>query len=339
MSLINQMLRDLEQRNTPNKTPAPKLELRPAPHTQHQRRWYWLIAFALTLPLHYVWRQTHSTQTEQPAVAAPAMALPAAPVQISAPTPTEPPKVAQPETPSANARGAQPAAIKTEQIIQPSKAVEPEVPPSPANAAPLPPTISPAVKPVKTQTPAEQADALYRRAKASRSPSAIQADLLNALQLNPSHLGARTLFLQILLKVPANPEEIADFVQESLQLFPDNLLFVKTQAHLYVQQKNFVAAINTLEQINPDSVDDTNYLSLLAASYQQQQRFLPAEHIYQRLTQQQPEKAEHWLGLAICQDKLNQTQEAAQAYQQALDKNTLNADVVNYIKQRLSALN
>lgn len=330
MSLINQMLRDLEQRNTANAKSAPKLELRPAPHTQHQRRWYWLIAFALTLPLHYVWRQTHSTQTEQPAVAAPTLALPAAPAQISAPTAMEPPKITLPEAP---------AAIKTEQVIQVSKAVEPEAPPASVNAAPIPPTIASAAKPVKAQTPAEQADALYRRAKTGRSPSAIQAHLRDALALNPSHLGARTLLLQTLLKAHANPEEIADFVQESLQLFPDNLLFVKTQAHLYVQQKNFAAATNTLEQINPDSVDDTTYLSLLAAGYQQQQRFPPAERIYQRLTQQQPEKAEHWLGLAICQDKLNQTQAAAQAYQQALDKNTLNADVVNYIKQRLSALN
>jgi Flp pilus assembly protein TadD len=339
MSLINQMLRDLEQRNSANAASAPKLELRPAPHTQHQRRWYWLIAFALTLPLHYVWRQTHSTQTEQPAVAVSAAALPAAPAQIPAPTPTESPKVTLPETPPANTNGGQPAAIKTEQVIQPSKVAEPEVPPSSVNAAPLPPTIAPAVKPVKTQTPAEQADALYRRAKTGKSPSAINALLHDALQLNPSHLDARTLFLQTLLKAHANPEEIADFVQDSLQLFPDNLLFVKTQAHLYAQQKNFAAATNTLEQINPDSVDDTTYLSLLAAGYQQQQRFPPAERIYQRLTQQQPEKAEHWLGLAICQDKLNQTQAAAQAYQQALDKNTLNADVVNYIKQRLSALN
>ncbi|OAI08769.1 hypothetical protein A1332_06315 [Methylomonas methanica] len=333
------MLRDLEQRNTANATSAPKLELRPAPHTQHQRRWYWLIAFALTLPVHYVWRQTHSTQTEQPAVAAPAMAPPAAPAQISAPTVPEPPKVTLPEASPANTGGTEPAAIKTEQIIQSSKAVEPEVPQPPANAAPIPPIVAPAVKPVKTQTPAEQADALYRRAKTGKSAPMIDALLRDALQLNPSHLGARTLLLQTLLKAHANPEEIADFVQESLQLFPDNLLFVKTQAHLYVQQKNFAAATNTLEQINPDSVDDTTYLSLLAAGYQQQQRFPPAERIYQRLTQQQPEKAEHWLGLAICQDKLNQTQAAAQAYQQALDKNTLHADVVNYIKQRLSALN
>lgn len=338
MSLINQMLRDLEQRNTTNTASAPKLALKPAPDTQHQRRRYWLIAFALTLPLHYVWRQTHSTQAEHPAVATTAMALPAAPAQISAPTPSESLKTTQPKAPPANARGTQPAAIKAEQVIPPSKAVAPETPPAPTNAAPIAPTLASAVKPVKTQTPAEQADILYRRAKTGSSPSAIQAHLRHALQLNPSHLGARTLFLQTLLKAHANPEEIAEFVQESLQLFPGDLLFVKTQAHLYVQQKNFAAATNTLEQINPDSVDDAAYLSLLAAGYQQQQRFPPAEHIYQRLTQQQPEKAEHWLGLAICRDKLNQTQAAAQAYQQALDKNTLNADVVNYIKQRLSAL-
>ncbi|AMK78853.1 MULTISPECIES: tetratricopeptide repeat protein [Methylomonas] len=338
MSLINQMLRDLEQRNNPNAASTPKLELRPAPHTKHRRRWPWLIAFALTLPVHYLWRQTHSNQAEQPAVAVPRLALPAKPTQTLPATPVEPQQ--QPtEAPIANATIAQPALPNTEQVIPIVKAIEPEVPLSLPSAAAIPPAITPAAKPVKAQTPAEQADALYRRAKAGNSSAAILAHLRNALQLNPSHLGARTLFLQTLLKAHAGSEEIADFVQASLQLFPDNLLFVKTRAHLYVQEKNFAEAINTLEQISADSVDDTAYLSLLAAGYQQQQRFPQAERIYQRLTQFQPDKAENWLGLAICQDKLNETQAAAQAYQQALDKNTLNADVVNYIKQRLSALN
>ncbi|OQW80009.1 MAG: hypothetical protein BVN35_01150 [Proteobacteria bacterium ST_bin11] len=337
MSLINQMLRDLEQRNTPNTNSAPKLALRPALATKEKRRWYWLIAFALTLPLHYVWRQTYSPQTEQPA-------LPAAPPQLSAPTPTqapptEPAKVAVPEVPMANTSLAQPPASTSEQVSQASAALEPEMPSSSPVSAAIPPSLEPAATPVKVQTPAQQADALYRRAKTGKSASAVEALLRHALQLNPKHLGARTLLLQTLLKTQAGAEELTDLVQESLQFFPDNLLFVKTQAHLYVQQKNFAAATNTLEQVDADAVDDVAYLSLLAAGYQQQQRFPQAERIYQRLTQFQAEKAEHWLGLAICRDKLSQTQAAAQAYQQALDKNTLNADIVDYIKQRLGALN
>jgi tetratricopeptide (TPR) repeat protein len=147
------------------------------------------------------------------------------------------------------------------------------------------------------------------------------------------------LLLQTLLKYRASPAEIAAFVQESLELFPNNLLFVKTQAHLYVQQKNFAAAVSLLERIDSNTVDDPAYLALLAAGYQQQQQFARAEPIYRRLTELQADKAEYWLGLAMNQDKLNQTQAAAESYRQALDKNTLNAEVVSYIKQRLDALN
>jgi tetratricopeptide (TPR) repeat protein len=133
--------------------------------------------------------------------------------------------------------------------------------------------------------------------------------------------------------------ELDEFLDDSLALFPNNLLFIKTRAHLYVQQKNFAAAVNILERIDADTVDDSPFLALLAAGYQQLQHFPQAARIYQRLSQIQPDKAENWLGLAIAQDKLNQSQAAVQAYRQALDKKTLNAEVVSYIKQRLTALN
>jgi len=169
--------------------------------------------------------------------------------------------------------------------------------------------------------------------------SSIRENLLDALKLEPTHLPARTLLLQTLLKYRASPAEIAAFVQESLALFPNDLLFVKTQAHLYVQQKNFAAAVSILERIDSNTVDDPAYLALLAAGYQQQQQFTQAAPLYRRLTELQADKAEYWLGLAMNQDKLNQIQAAAESYRQALDKSTLNAEVVSYIKQRLDALN
>ncbi len=198
----------------------------------------------------------------------------------------------------------------------------------------------PAVKPENSSASIPKIVAnLYHQAQISQSAASSRDALLTALALDPHYLPARTLLLQTLLKMHASDAEINAFTEKSLQLFPDNLLFIKTQAHLYVQQKRFNEAIQLLEQIDAKRVEDSGYLSLLAASYQQLQRFPQAERIYQKLTQIQPDKAENWLGWAICLDKLNQPQDAARAYREALNKNTLNSQVVDYINQRLSAFN
>ena len=368
MSLINQMLRDLEQRKPDTPKPAPTLEPRPAPTTnQHKLLGLGLTALVLSLASIYIWRQQQTAQsappvpatssasaTETPTSAAvqlkiePQAAKPAAiadpatgseqsivnepwarPGNTARPSPVEEPALAGSEKPG-------PAAQQTTGAVKPAA---PKSKPA-AIATHIPPAVAAkAQKPAKTLSPEQQAEALYRSAQASSSLLMMRENLYEALQFNPNHLPARTLLLQTLLKSRASPLEISRFIDDSLRLFPGNLLFVKTRAHLYTQQKNFSAALTTLAQIDADTVDDTAYLSLLAASHQQLQHFPQAARLYQRLCQIQPDKAEHWLGLGMSRDKLNQAPAAAQAYRQALDKNTLNAEVVSYIKQRLGALN
>jgi Flp pilus assembly protein TadD len=337
MSLINQMLRDLEQRNPQTAKPAPKLELRSTANGGRRRSWLWLLGIAAALPIVYIWRQT---QTDAPAAQAIQTSAAVQPAPLPVPAPITAP-IAQPTVPASTPiENASPLPAT---VIEPSGVVNKPIEPEQTIAAaptPIPQVIAPvSAKQVKATSPAQQAEALYKRARAGTAMSTIREDLLDTLNLEPTHLPARTLLLQTLLKYRASPAEIAAFVQESLELFPKNLLFVKTQAHLYVQQKNFAAAVSLLERIDSNTVDDPAYLALLAAGYQQQQQFARAEPIYRRLTELQADKAEYWLGLAMNQDKLNQTQAAAESYRQALDKNTLNAEVASYIKQRLDALN
>ncbi|WP_446811011.1 tetratricopeptide repeat protein [Methylomonas sp. 2BW1-5-20] len=338
MSLINQMLRDLEQRNPQTAKPAPKLELRSTASGGRRRGWLWLLGIAAALPIVYIWRQT---QTDAPAAQAIQASAPIQPAPLSIPAPITAPPIAKPtakaSTPMENASPPPATAIEPLGVV--NKPIAPELAIA-AAPTPIPQTIAPvSAKPVKATSPAQQAEALYKRARAGTAMSSIRENLLDALKLEPTHLPARTLLLQTLLKYRASPAEIAAFVQESLALFPNNLFFVKTQAHLYVQQKNFAAAVSILERIDSNMVDDPAYLALLAAGYQQQQQFTQAAPLYRRLTELQADKAEYWLGLAMNQDKLNQIQAAAESYRQALDKNTLNAEVVSYIKQRLDALN
>lgn len=355
MSLINQMLRDLEQRTPKTPEPAEPLKIRTASNTGGKPNRFWFIAL-LALPAFYAW-QNRPSQPLTPTIPATGKATPnqvqtgaidvSPALAATAPTPAAtttimPPAPAPlPPSPQTEAQAATPAP-QIAAAVPEKPLIKPAPPAKPAEKSPENPGIKPAaapLKPEKSATPRQQAEALYRQAQQSASLPAARDFLRTALEIDPLYLPARTLLLQTLLKSHASDAEIGFFAENSLQLFPGNLLFIKTRAHLYVQQKNFKAAVNLLEQIDTDSVEDSAYLSLLAAGYQQLQAFPQASRIYQKLTQIQPDKAENWLGLAVALDKLNQTQPAAQAYRQALDKNSLNSQVVDYINQRLSALN
>ncbi len=130
----------------------------------------------------------------------------------------------------------------------------------------------------------------------------------------------------------------AEFLDQSLALFPDNLQFINTRAQLFLQQKNPSGALTTLQRVDLTNASNETYLSLLAATYQQQQSFGNAAKVYQRLITVNPDKAENWLGLALSEEKLGDPKLAREAYQQALSKNTLKESIRSYIKQRLTEL-
>jgi MSHA biogenesis protein MshN len=193
-------------------------------------------------------------------------------------------------------------------------------------------------KPLASESSEKNTKALYRQAQNSASLLMRKETLKDLLELDPQDLPARNLLLQTLLKSNA-PGELDTFLQESLQLYPNHLAFITTQAHLQMQRKQFAAAIATLERVDSSQINEPTYLSLLAAGYQQQHQYQNAANVYQKLTQLQPDRAEHWLGLGICAEQLHHNQTAVMAYRQALAKNTLSSQVVDYIKQRLSSLN
>ncbi len=344
MSLINQMLRDLEQRKTMN-APAgalpPLQSLRYQP--QHKRPSLgWLSLAAIPLAWLVLENLTPSAPPE-----------PAKSLQTITRTPesTLPDPVA--EQPQSIPQPALPAiAPPIPAPPTPPMAIEPQslpvaLPMQPLHQAPAkgknPPTQNP-IKSAKSHRvhpsiPAaeQQAEALYKQAQSSVSRMMRKEVLHEALQLHPRHLPARQLLLQTLLQENAT-SELKAFLEDSLDLFPGHSDFVRALAHWQIKQKNFNAATSALEQLDDGNPRDPQHLALLAAGYQQQQHFAQALPLYEKLTLIQPEKAENWLGLALCTDHLQQPGRAVQAYRQALRKNTLHDEVVDYINQRLSAL-
>ncbi len=330
MSLINQMLRDLEQRNTEKPNSSHELKVKTSANRRDRKlNWIWLLLL-IALPPAFVWQHNPTKRTDRQLAVTNSPAVIVEPK--SSPIPKVNPQVPEPAPAQVSVQIANPVMMETEKAIGKQEIVS-RIPKQAIN-----PIIA---KPEKKliSSPQKQVDTLYRQAQTSASFAMTKEILREALRIDPFYLPARTLLLQTLLKSHASDQELADFTENCLQLFPGNLSFIKTRAHLYIQQKNFAAAVNLLERTDSESIEDSHYLSLLAAGYQQLQKFPQSARIYRQLTSIQPDKAENWLGLAIAQDKLNEAGPAIESYRQALNKKTLNSEVVDYIKQRLSVLN
>jgi Tfp pilus assembly protein PilF len=389
MSLINQMLRDLESRNTANNAPSTlqrNIKVAQAPSSKMPVLIWSLLAITATGGTYWAYQYSKSlvkspsaviadnikkepvpAATFEKVLAAPnAVAneatakteqkapenIPASPISETQPISvaktvpaTQPAPVLQPILATQTAPPTQPIpAVQTAPTIQPDPTAQ-SVPAAHAMPEVVADGMSGNTRPIKPkspqpkQAPAKQrADMLYRQAEDNpEDASATVFKLEQALMLDPRHLKARLLLAKTLYN-QGQIYKTAEFLDQSLALFPDNLQFINTRAQLYLQQKNPNGALSTLQRIDLANSSNETYLSLLAAAYQQQQSFANAAKVYQKLVNVNPEKAENWLGLALAQEKLGNPKLAREFYQQALSKNSLKESVASYVKQRLAEL-
>lgn len=386
MSLINQMLRDLEKRNAEtgqSHQVAEQVHVTAPPTVSKLPVLGWnLLAAATIFSAYYGYQHFNASSVKPAATSMQAVASSNAAVQqpiainatAPATSPTPPVAVAAAQVtpviapaPIINAAAPQPALnqlqakpIEPEKLTQPPEAMQ-----GAAQIAPVP-AFKPRTKPKPVQVksylqidpvddeqeiaqnysnakpiraskanPKQHAELLYREALNSGQDYLAIPALERALEFYPQHLNARLLLARTLHR-SGQINKTANFLDESLALFPSNMQFINTRAQLYLQQKNPSAALNTLQRVSSDGRSEESYLSLLAATYQQLNSYSNAGKVYQRLVVINPAKAENWLGLAISAEKSADKTMAIEAYQQALSRNSLKPSVVNYIKQRLN---
>ncbi len=193
----------------------------------------------------------------------------------------------------------------------------------------------PLAKPIDNKQKAKQ---LFTSINKQQNKANLRPDLELILKLNPEHLKAR-LFLANTLMLQGLANEAASVLDQGLKLFPQSLPLINLRSQLYLQKKQATAALLILQNIDFEYQQDEAYLSLLAVAYQQNNENLKSLASYQSLIIINPQQAKYWLGLAVAWEKQGNKSQALNAYQQALNKNTLKASIVSYIRQRIAALN
>lgn len=366
MSVINRVLHQLEQRGA---HPAEQEMVRAVPQAG-RRSAMPLLALGAALVAGvaaWQWMQARKLDaaTESPAqrqsaapVAAPASgALAGKPqAEMLAPDPqpdagsgTPPPALVGEKTvlasspaPSAPPRQARdrlrqyPKALPKE--LAPPAEPQPAQPASPdAQAAAQTPGDEP---PVKQVSPAQYADAEFRKAVALMQQGRItdaMAGYEAALRLDAGHDAARQAWVVLLLEAKrgADAERV---LQEGLKGKPEHIGFAMLLARLQVERGAVGQATETLEKLLPYAGSQADFQAFLAALLQRQNRHDEAINHYRIALQLAPHNGVWLTGYGISLQAAQRAGDAREAFRRALDSKTLSPELQSFVRMKIKEL-
>lgn len=342
MSLINDMLKDLETRTSgQGEEDLRRLvsgELRAVRFPARRVRPLFLFGLlALAGALAFVQRDRLGHRWDRPAAAA-AASGPAV-VQGAAERPAVP--VPARDAPRSLSRSAfTEGPLDGGQPGRPPAAAVRAVAPASADPTAGTPPVPKVVKRPAHGNPALAAEALYGRGSAAlaagRRAEAVRA-LQEALRISPWHVEARQLLARELIRA-GRPAAARDLLEAGLQRVPGHLPFALALARLHVSRGDDRAALAVLERQRRRAGKAPDYLGFLAAVYQRLGRHDEAVAAYRAALEARPGEARWWAGLAISLEQLRRWREARDAYRRAGHSGPLEPKLARYLASRLAAL-
>lgn len=163
------------------------------------------------------------------------------------------------------------------------------------------------------------------------------AKMLALLQQQPLHVQARLLYVSSLLE-RGHRDAASRVLAEGLNLDPGISAWAKVHASLLADEGRTGEAVSILTRGMPAVGSDNEYYSLYAALLQRLARHGDASEIYRLLLSQQPGNGLWWLGLAISLDAMKNMNEALYAYNKALEGQSLNQDLRDYVQLQIGRL-
>ncbi|HWV19017.1 MAG TPA: tetratricopeptide repeat protein [Rhodocyclaceae bacterium] len=369
MSLINDMLRDLDSRNAAsNERSGLTHNIRALP-PQAERRMHplVLILLAATAGGAVVWllQKTAAPSEIAPAAAVTAtVTAPPLPETHPAPLVEEAPPAAAAaiETPPLrlDTQLEQSSSLPQAAPVVPSPPATPAVTPAPTPSAPKPSfqpqapvaqtsprTPDPASRsmatpqiskqPVLGNTPAEQAESEYRRGIAAirRGDSGeAGAALRAALRLSPAHIGAREALLGQFTE-QQRWHDAETLALDGVGLLPQRSDWALLAARLMYERGEIELALETLNQHAAAARQNADYQIMHALLLQRAGRHADAANCYRTALALRPGEGRWWFGLGRALDADRREAEARQAYEKARDSGNLPPELQQSVERRL----
>lgn len=201
---------------------------------------------------------------------------------------------------------------------------------------------SPVVKkPVAASDPHAVARLRYAEAtQLAETQRGREADdaLRQALQLWPGFTDARVLLIARLL-AQGDLDGANEQLQAGLGHTPGDVHLVDLRARWLAASGELGAALQVLHETRPALNEHPDHYALLAALSRQADQHQVAVDIYRELLAVWPDNGIWWLGLAMSLEAAGHADGARQAYARVLDKPGVPADLAAYARQRQQVLN
>lgn len=341
MSVINQMLQELEQRQAGDVAPAAQVRaVRHRGGDGGARRALSMsvavmfVAAAVGGVAYWLWGGPGEKNLALPAVSA---SVPSAPPraetlpqvlqlagelsQLPAPSGKSSPLMQSPVP-----------AAPTEALAHKNDAPAPK--PQPAEElASQPVAIS---KEIRQPGPQQRAESAYRQAYASLQQGRMgeaEEGLRQALQFDPRHAAARQALAALLVETKqlGRAEQL---LQQGLEIQAGHAGFSMTLARLQVERGDVAAALATLQR-SPPSGAGAEYHGFMAALLQRAERHKEAIEHFQSALHSNPDSGPWLLGLGISLQADNQPGRAAEAFRRARSSGGLSPELQAFADQRL----
>jgi len=341
MSLINQVLNDLDKRGLAKQATGDET-IRVVPYqTKSKLRLYILLVVLFTVAVAAVW-----LSIRQPMLSPkPVVAMSQAPIEgvISI---SHTPISSQPQAASSVELSLQPepAISQAKPIAGPTKqtskvAIESQSESRTNANVKIVPAIE-ANKQIKKVSLHQQAENEFRRAYSL----AQQGKLIEAaagyqltLKLDPAHAMAREALVSV-LQESKRYTEAETVLKEALAQDVKQTHFAMLLARLQVERNAVPLAIETLGKSLPYADRMADYQAFMAALLQRQGRHKEAISYYQNALAMSPVSGLWLMGMAISMQADQQKEEALDAYKRAIDTHSLTPELQAFVEQRVKEI-
>ena len=155
-----------------------------------------------------------------------------------------------------------------------------------------------------------------------------------AIDINPTNYSARKLLAELLVDTGRNAEAEA-LLLDGLEILPGDGGFSMVLARLQVANGAKEEALSTLEQGMSSAGYDAEYHAFVAALLQDKGRHAEAIEHYIIALRSNPSMPDWLLGVGISLQAENKINDAAAAFQRAIDTGELSVEVVQFANQQL----
>lgn len=192
----------------------------------------------------------------------------------------------------------------------------------------------------EAKTPEIRAKALFKKGKGllkrGQLPEAM-ALFEESLSVWPLHHEAREtmIWVHMRYRMWLHAEEK---LTQAIALFPNETRYVILKARLLIEQKQPEVALSVLSSQTPALVESTEFYALKAALLQELERPTEAAELYQALTAFNPRQGAWQMGLGLALEQTGRYAAAINAYEAALGTSALSPESEQYVKKRVRVL-